>query len=236
MKGVIMAGGIGSRLRPLTNDIPKPMVPIIDRPVLYYIVNLLKNAGIKDIAMTLNYKPQKIINYFRDGREFGVNINYFIEDLPLGTAGSIKNAEEFIDGTFVVISGDAFTNIDLKSAIAYHKKKGGLLTVISKRVDDPFGFGVIKTDSQGLITEFKEKPENADSNLINTGIYICDKKVLDYIPQGFYDFGKQLLPSLIGGIYSFETDSFWSDIGTLSSYYKTNGMVAENPEKFAVEI
>ena len=236
MKAIIMAGGVGSRLRPLTNNQPKPMVPIIDRPILYYIVNLLKANGITEIAMTLNYMPQKIINYFKDGSKFGVTIEYFIENEPLGTAGSIKNAEEFIDGTFVVISGDAFTNVSIKEAIDFHKRNNGIMTIVAKEVEDPNGFGVLKTDEKGRVTEFVEKPEMASGNLINTGIYVCDKKVLDYIPDGFYDFGRELLPSLIGGLYAISTDKYWSDIGTLRSYYKTNSFVVENPSEFYVEL
>lgn len=235
MKAIIMAGGAGTRLRPLTNNIPKPMVPMVDRPVLYYTINLLKQYGIVDIAITLGYKPEKIIEYFGDGKDFGVRIKYYIEEFPMGTAGGVKSASDFVDGAFLVLSGDSFTNLALDAFVEYHNTTGGLFTLAAKEVDDPKGFGVIKTDAYGKVVKFIEKPKDAQENLINTGIYMMEKKVLDYIPDGFYDFGKQLIPNLLGEVYAYRTDCYWSDIGTLSSYYNTNSYLVQNPSAFHVD-
>jgi len=158
MKGIIMAGGAGSRLRPLTCDLPKPMVPIMNRPVMHYSVELLKKYGIKDIGVTLQYLPKVIQNYFGDGSQYKVQLHYFIEETPLGTAGSVKNAEKFLDETFIVISGDALTNIDLSKAIKFHKTKNSIATLILKRVEVPLEYGVVVTDQTGAITRFLEKP------------------------------------------------------------------------------
>ena len=122
MKGIIMAGGEGSRLRPLTCDLPKPMVPVMNKPVMAYSIDLLKRYGIRDIGVTLQYRPEQIMDYFQDGSEYGVRLNYYIEETPLGTAGSVKNTGNFLDQTFVVISGDALTDIDLERAIQFHKR------------------------------------------------------------------------------------------------------------------
>src|SRR5690606_1381477 len=158
MKAVIMAGGEGSRLRPLTCDIPKPMVPIVNVPVMEHIINLLRKHGIKEIAVTLAYLPQKIKDYFGNGSNFGVNIYYFTEDVPLGTAGSVKNAEEFLDETFVVISGDSLTNMDITKALEFHREKKSLATLVLTRVDVPLEYGVVITNENGNIEGFLEKP------------------------------------------------------------------------------
>lgn len=237
MKAVIMAGGMGSRLRPLTDKIPKPMVNIIDKPVAEYIVELLKKHGITDIAMTLCYRPSVIMRYFGDGSKWGVKISYFIEESPLGTAGSVKNAQKFLDEDFVVISGDAFTNIDLTSLIDMHYNAKAQVTIATKSVDDVTSFGVVATDGSGLVTQFVEKPLKSDIRTVNTGIYVMDKSVLDMIPKGvFYDFSKQLFPRMKGSLYAFECNCYWSDIGTLSSYYLTNNDVAVNAALFGVSL
>lgn len=236
MQAIIMAGGQGSRLKPLTNNIPKPLVPIIDKPVLNYIIKQLTKFGITDIAMTVGYKSEMIMNAFGNGSKFGVNIKYFIEETPLGTAGGVKNTGEFIKGDFLVISGDSITDIDLYEMYEEHKRNNALITLACKEVDDITGFGVIKVDLSGKVLDFMEKPEFSTEKLVNTGIYIMDKKVLDMIPDGFYDFGRNLLPSMKDGLYAYKTDSYWSDIGTLASYYMTNHYVATNPNSFGVNL
>jgi NDP-sugar pyrophosphorylase family protein len=234
MQAIIMAGGSGSRLRPLTNDIPKPMVPIIDRPVLELIIRHLKKHNITDIAMTLGYKADIIKSAYGDGSKFGVNIRYYVEDKPLGTAGGVKNASDFIKGEFIVISGDAVTDIDIKEMYEFHKDKGALITLACKELEDVTGMGVLKVDEDGKVIEFMEKPEHTEEKLVNTGIYIMEKRALELIPDGFYDFGRNLLPSLQSGLYAYETHNFWSDIGTLASYYMTNHFVASNPNLFGI--
>src|SRR5690554_6815492 len=158
MKGIIMAGGEGSRLRPLTCNLPKPMVPILNKPIMTYSIELLKSYGITDIGVTLQYMPEVIKDHFHEGSEYGVSLNYFIEDTPLGTAGSVKNADSFLDETFVVISGDALTDIDLGSAIEFHKEKGSIATLVLKSVEVPLEYGVVVTSKDGQIERFLEKP------------------------------------------------------------------------------
>ena len=226
MKAVIMAGGFGTRLMPLTENEPKPMVKLIDKPVLQYIIELLKKHGITDIALTLAYMPEKITSYFGDGSKFGVNLTYFTENEPLGTAGSVKQTRNFVSDDFLVISGDCYTEIDLSKAIDFHYRLNSPFTVVSQPKGNPVGYGVLEVDIDHKVTKFSEKPEGVKSGLINTGIYVVNKKILDEIPDGFYDFGKQLIPKLVGRIYSCVDYAYWSDIGTLVSYYETNAKIA----------
>lgn len=228
MKAVIMAGGFGTRLMPLTENEPKPMVKLIDKPVLQYTIELLKKHGITDIAVTLAYLPEKIKSYFGDGSKFGVNLTYFTENEPLGTAGSVKQTRNFVSDDFFVISGDCYTEIDLSKAIDFHYSLNSSFTVVSQPKENPVGYGVLEVDINHKITKFVEKPEGVKSGLINTGIYVLNKKILDEIPDGFYDFGKQLIPKLVGKIYSYVDYSYWSDIGTLISYYETNAKIARD--------
>lgn len=226
MNAIIMAGGKGSRLSPLTDDLPKPLVKIIDKPVMEHIIGLLKKSGINDIGVTLGYKADKIIEYFGNGDKLGVNLTYFVENEPLGTAGSVKAAENFVTDDFVVISGDAYTAMDISRAIDFHIAKSSPFTIVSTPSSNPVGLGVLETDFDGRVTRFVEKPENPRPSLINCGIYIINKSVLALIPDGFYDFGKQLLPRLTDSAYAYVTYDYWSDIGTLPSYYYTNYLVA----------
>lgn len=222
MKGVIMAGGRGSRLMPLTNHIPKPLVPILDKPVMWYIVKLLKRAGIEDVVVTLGYLGDEIEKAFGDGSALGVRLTYVREDKPLGTAGGVKNAQAYLDEDFVVVSGDAYTDFDLAGLIDYHYQKGGLVTLAAYTVDDASRFGVIVADENGLVRSFQEKPVHPLSRTVNTGIYVCDRRLLHLIPDGTVDFAKDVFPRLLGNIYAKECDGFWSDIGTLPTYYQTN--------------
>ncbi len=231
MQAIILAGGVGSRLRPLTNDIPKPMVKMLDKPVLYYIIDLLKKHDFTDIRLTLNYKAEAITDYFKDGSNLGVKLSYYIEEKPLGTAGSVKAASEDLEEDFLVISGDAFTEINLSEFYYEHKKGEEIATIAVKEVEDARGFGVVKVRN-GIVEEFIEKPLNPTEKLINTGIYMFKREVLHLIPEGFYDFGKDLFPRLVGKTRAYETREYWSDIGTLKSYYQTNLYVVDNLNKF----
>ncbi len=224
MKAVIMAGGEGSRLRPLTCNRPKPMVPIANKPVMEHIIELLKKYGIKDIAVTLQYMPEKIKDYFGDGSEYGVNLKYFTEDVPLGTAGSVKNAEEFLDETFIVISGDALTDINLEEALEFHKKNRSIATLVLKKVECPIEYGVVVTAADGKIRRFLEKPSWGEvfSDTVNTGIYVLSPEVLKYFEKGVvFDFSKDLFPILLKKdepMYGFVTQDYWCDIGDLDAY------------------
>jgi len=226
MKAIIMAGGKGIRLRPLTNDIPKPMVKIIDKPVLQYMLELCRVHGITEIGLTLGYRSDSIIDYFGDGSHFGVKLTYFLENEPMGTAGSVKGALNFVSDDFIVLSGDAYTTIDLTKAIAFHKAKNSMFTLIATPHKNPVGLGVLETDHDGTLSAFIEKPAESRPSLINCGIYILNKSVLDMVPDGPYDFGRQLIPRLIGKAYAFVTYDYWSDIGTLPSYYYTNYLIS----------
>ncbi len=223
-----MAGGSGTRLRPLTVSLPKPMIPFFGRPVMEYAVKLLKTHGIFEVATTLQYHPDKIINYFEDGQKWGVHIQHFVEDRPLGTAGSVKNAKGFLDETFVVLSGDGITNADLTKAIEFHKKNGSKVTIVLKEVEIPIEYGIVLTDEEGRIQRFFEKPSWSEvfSNLANTGIYIIEPEILDYIEDGKpFDFSKDLFPKLLKEnvpMFGFKMDGYWCDIGDVGSYIKAH--------------
>lgn len=228
MKAVIMAGGEGTRLRPLTSMRPKPMVPIVNQPVMEHILGLVKHYGMTEIVATLQFMPQVIEEYFRDGEEWGVDISYALEETPLGTAGSVKNAEEALDDTFLVISGDALTDINLRQVIDYHATHDGPVTICLKRVDDPLEFGVVITREDGRIERFLEKPTwgQVFSDTINTGIYVIDREVLDHIPsKKQYDFSAELFPKLMDEgypLYGYVADGYWCDVGSLGSYMQVH--------------
>lgn len=227
MKAVIMAGGKGTRLRPLTCHLPKPMVPLLGRPCMAYMIELLQRHGIHDIAVTMQYKPEVIREYFGDGQAFGVNLHYFEEISPLGTAGSVKQACEFLDETFIVISGDALTDFDLKEALVFHKEKQAEATLVLTRVSQPLEYGVVMTNEEGHITRFLEKPSWGEvfSDTVNTGIYILEPETLDHIPPGQeFDFSQQLFPFLLEGnrgLYGYISSGYWTDIGNLQQYRQT---------------
>jgi Nucleoside-diphosphate-sugar pyrophosphorylase involved in lipopolysaccharide biosynthesis/translation initiation factor 2B, gamma/epsilon subunits (eIF-2Bgamma/eIF-2Bepsilon) len=228
MKAVIMAGGEGTRLRPLTCNRPKPMVPIANKPVMEHIVELLKKHNFEDVAVTLQYMPDLIKEYFSDGNEYGLKIRYYIEETPLGTAGSVKNAEEFLDDTFIVISGDALTDIDLTKALEFHRKKKSIATIILKKVDIPLEYGVVVTDDEGRITRFLEKPSWGEvfSDTVNTGIYILSPEVLGYFKRNImFDFSKDLFPLIMKDnktMYGFVTDDYWCDVGDIRAYVQAH--------------
>ncbi|MFI3229762.1 MAG: nucleotidyltransferase family protein [Bacillota bacterium] len=226
MKAIIMAGGRGTRLSPLTDNKPKPLVKIIDKPVLQHIIELLAQHGITEIGLTLGYKAEAIMEAFGNGSAMGVNLTYFVEREPLGTAGSVRACKDFIDGDVLVMSGDAYTNIDLTEAMQFHHKKRTIMTLIATPLANPQGLGVLKIDHNNAIIAFEEKPTHAVQSLINCGIYILSPAALAMIPVGKYDFGRDLLPRLLNKAHAYVTYKYWSDIGTLQSYYYTNYLVA----------
>lgn len=232
-----MSGGMGTRLRPLTCNLPKPMVPMFNRPVMEYGVDLLKRYGIEDIAVTLYYLPNMIMDYFGDGSNMDANIKYYIEDRPLGTGGSVKNAYKFLDSTFIVISGDAFTDINLEEAWNFHREKGSKATLVLKREPIPLEYGVVITDEDGKIIRFLEKPSWGEvfSDTINTGIYILEPEVLDYYEYGEnFDFSKDLFPRLLQDgvpMYGYITEEYWCDVGDLDTYIETHADILSNKDK-----
>ncbi|MCL5036059.1 MAG: DUF5752 family protein [Chloroflexi bacterium] len=224
MKAVVMAGGEGSRLRPLTIQRPKPLVSICNKPVMQYIIELLKNHGIEQIVVTLHYLADEIVSYFGDGSDFGVQLIYSVEDTPLGTAGSVKQAQKYLDDTFIIISGDALTDFNLTDIVNYHRNKGATATITLTRVDNPLEYGVVITDEEGRIRRFLEKPSWGElfSDTINTGIYVLEPEVFDLMEEGEkYDFSKDIFPSLLEQdrpMYGCVAPGYWCDIGNLQAY------------------
>ncbi len=227
MKAIILAGGEGTRLRPLTAHVAKPAVPVMGKPVIVHIIELLKKHGIDKIAITLKYLPSTIKDtvsmYLPD-----VNVEFFTEQIPLGTAGSVNNCEGYTDDDFIVVCGDAMTDVNLTEAMNYHYKKESKLTIITKKVDCPSDYGVVLTDTNNCVTGFSEKPSTNETvgNLVNTGIYIINHDVLNYCEKDKnVDFAKDIFPKLLENnekIYTFETKDFWCDIGDITSYRETN--------------
>ena len=225
MRAVLMAGGSGTRLRPLTCDLPKPMVPILNRPIAEHIINLLKRHNITEIVATLHYLPDSMRDYFQDGSDFGVQMTYAVEeDQPLGTAGCVKNIAELLDDTFLVISGDSITDFDLQAAIDFHRSKKSKATLILTRVPNPIEFGVVITDEEGRINRFLEKPSTSEifSDTVNTGTYILEPEVLEYLPVNQEcDFSKELFPLLLEKgepMYGYVAQGYWCDVGHLEAY------------------
>ncbi len=225
MKGVIMAGGFGTRLRPLTLGLPKPMVPVANRPVMQRIVELLTRHGITEQVALLYFQPERIRDHFGDGSSHGVRMEYVGAEGDLGTAGSVKLGEAEIGRQrFMVISADVLTDFDLGAAVAFHERKGALATLVLTRVDNPLQFGVVITDPEGRITRFLEKPSWGEvfSDTVNTGIYILEPEVFDLIPPGRdFDFSKDLFPLMLSKglpLYGHIAPGYWKDIGTLGEY------------------
>ncbi|MEQ8539701.1 MAG: mannose-1-phosphate guanyltransferase [Coleofasciculus sp. D1-CHI-01] len=229
MRAVLMAGGSGTRLRPLTCDLPKPMVPVLNRPIAEHIINLLKRHNITEVIATLYYLPDVMRDYFQDGSDFGVQMTYAVEEeQPLGTAGCVKNIAELLDDTFIVISGDSITDFDLKAAIEFHKSRKSKATIVLYRVPNPVEFGVVITDEQMRIRRFLEKPSTSEifSDTVNTGTYILEPSVLDYLPENTEsDFSKDLFPLLLDKgepMYGFVADGYWCDVGHLDAYRESH--------------
>ncbi|HZT12859.1 MAG TPA: mannose-1-phosphate guanyltransferase [Candidatus Baltobacteraceae bacterium] len=229
MKAVVMAGGEGSRLRPLTSRRPKPLAPIANRPVMHHIVALLARHGVTEVVATLHYLADEIESYFGDGSRAGVRLSYVVEDTPLGTAGAVKLAEDRLrDDAFVIISGDAMTDLDLTALIQHHRAQGNDATIALQAVSNPLEFGVVITDEHGRITRFLEKPSWGEvfSDTINTGIYVLNPEIFELMEAGgIYDFSKDLFPRMlhegkrIGG---YVIDDYWTDVGNLQQYQQAN--------------
>ena len=228
MRAVVMAGGEGTRLRPLTSNQPKPMVPIVGKPCMEHILELLREHGFNDIVITVAFLPQAIRTYFGDGGNLGLNIEYSVEESPLGTAGSVRLASDRLDETFLVISGDALCDIDLNKIVDFHKEKGAAVTIGLKSVENPLEFGIVVTDDDGKVERFLEKPSwgQVFSDTINTGIYVLEPEVLRHIPTDRpFDFSKELFPLLLEmgrPIYGYVCDGYWQDIGNLDQYRQAN--------------
>ena len=228
LQAVVMAGGEGSRLRPLTSNMPKPMLPVANRPLMEHIVMLLREHGVTDVVATVQFLSSVIRNYFGDGSDLDVNLSYSTEDVPLGTAGSVLNARDLLSGTFLVISGDALTDIDLTEVVRWHKEKGAAATIVLKPMDDPLEFGVVMTDDEDRVERFLEKPSwgQVFSDTVNTGIYVIEPEVLDLIPPDQpYDFSSELFPLMLDKglpIYGYSSDAYWTDVGNAEAYLQAH--------------
>ena len=223
-----MAGGQGTRLRPLTSNQPKPMLPIVGRPMMEHVLQLLREHGSTEVVATVQFLASVIRTYFGDGSDLGIELAYATENEPLGTAGSVKNAEPLLEDTFLVISGDHVTDVDLSAAAAFHKERGAAATVILKHAENPLEFGIVIVDDDGRIERFLEKPGWGEvfSDTINTGIYVLEPEVLQYIPPGEeFDFAQDLFPLLLDKglpLYGFVADGYWADVGHLEAYLEVH--------------
>ena len=223
-----MAGGEGTRLRPLTSNQPKPMVPIVGKPCMEHILELLKEHGLEEVIVTVAFMPQAIRSYFGTGDSLGMAIEYSVEESPLGTAGSVRLASDRLGETFLVISGDALCDVDLTDLIRSHRERGAAVTIGLKSVDNPLEFGIVVTDDEGRIERFLEKPSWSQvfSDTINTGIYVLEPEVLRHVPtDGPFDFSKELFPLLLEmgrPMYGYVFDDYWQDIGNLDQFRQAN--------------
>jgi len=233
MKAVILAGGEGTRLRPLTSNQPKPMLPLVNRPMMEHIVRLLAQHGFDDIVVTVAFLANHIRNYFGDGSEFGVRMRYATEDSPLGTAGSVRNAADELDDTFLVISGDVLTDIDLGAFVKAHRDSGAFASIALKRVENPLEFGIVITRPDGMIERFLEKPTwgQVFSDTINTGIYVLEPSVFDLIPEGeVVDFSGDVFPAALAQgrpLLGEVVEGYWEDVGTLEAYLSSHADVLD---------
>ena len=241
MKAMIMAAGLGTRLRPVTYEMPKPMVPVLNRPVMEHILELLERHGFREVIANLHWFPDLIKAHFGDGSRLGVELSYSEEEELLGTAGGVRNAAGFLGDRFLVISADAVTDVDLGAMREFHGSHDGIATLATKRVQETQEFGVVVTGSDGRVQGFQEKPDPAEalSDLANCGIYMFDAEIFDYFlpegetskvakpddPPGFNDWATDVLPALLEGdvpFYSHEIDAYWNDIGNLEELRSSN--------------
>src|SRR5882762_5060502 len=228
MQAVVMAGGEGSRLRPLTINRPKPMVSIVNKPCLGHIFDLLQRHGINDAFVTLQYLASQIQDSFGDGGSVGMRLKYSVEESPLGTGGSVRQIGDALSETFIVISGDALTDIDLSKVIAFHRERKAAVTLTLYHVANPLEYGVVITGEDGRISKFLEKPSWGEvfSDTINTGIYVIEPRVLErYKPGEAFDFSKDLFPALLAEgepLYGYIASGYWTDVGSISEYARAN--------------
>jgi len=228
LTAVILVGGPGTRLQPLTDDRPKSVLPVLNRPFMEHTIAYLRQHGIEDIILTLNYLPDVIKSYLGDGSRYGVSLTYCLEKEPLGTAGAVKNAEVYLDNTFFVLNGDVFTDINLTDMLANHRDNKAIATISLTWMDDPSAYGVVETDADNRVKRFIEKPPRAEAttNWINAGTYILEPEVLQYIPSDtHYMFEKGLYPELLdtgAPVYGYPCRGYFLDMGTPGNYFSLN--------------
>ncbi len=226
MKAVILAGGFGTRLHPITKTVPKPLVPVRGKPCMEHTLRLLADSGVTDAVVTLHYLGEKIREYFGDER-FGVRLEYMTETEPLGTAGCVRAAAEHLDGDFFVISADVYCTLDLRAAAGFHRSKDADITMLLYEAEDVRRYGVVDVEGDGRVTGFTEKPESAvASHTVNTGIYVLNERILHLIPAGRkYDFSRDLFPLMLDSgyrLYGCRPAGNWRDIGSIGEFYACN--------------
>ncbi|MDD5289516.1 MAG: NDP-sugar synthase, partial [Dehalococcoidales bacterium] len=224
VKAVILVGGQGTRLRPLTYNTPKPMVPVLNLPFLEHVIRNLKEHDITEIVMAQHYLAESMKSYFGDGSKLGVKLHYVMEDTPRGTAGAVKNAAKYLDGTFVVLNGDIFHNRDFTEMLKFHRRHKAKVTIVLTPVEDPTIYGVVETDQRGKVKRFLEKPkaEEVTTNMINAGTYVLEPEVLQRIPSGTkHSFEREVFPRMLmegEPVYAYPSDNYWMDTGTPEKY------------------
>jgi len=223
-KAVILVGGQGTRLRPLTYNTPKPMVPVLNVPFLEHVIRNLKEHNVTEIVLAQHYLAESMTNYFGDGSKLGVKLYYVMEDSPRGTAGAVKNVEKHLDGTFLVLNGDIFHNRDFTGMLKFHHRHKAKATIVLSPVEDPIHFGVIETDRNNRVKRFleKPKPEEVTTNMINAGTYVLEPEVLKRIPPDTrFSFERDVFPQMLTdgeAVYAYPTDNYWMDTGTPEKY------------------
>ena len=226
MQAVVLAGGLGTRLHPLTATTPKPMLPLLDRPFLERLLQRLQGHGVTHALLTLHHHPEQIRRHFGDGASLGLAMDYLVEEQPLGTAGGVKALEGLLTGTFAVCNGDIFTDLDLRAALDFHRRQGAAATIVLTHADDPTAFGMVETDGAGRVLRFVEKPapERVTTHWVNAGTYILEPDVLRYAPAGEpFMFEGGLFPRLLEegeAVYAFPSDAYWTDMGTPAAYLR----------------
>ena len=242
MRAVVMAGGEGTRLRPMTANQPKPLLPVVNKPIMDHVLRLLRRHSFDETIVTVQFLASMVRNYFGDGEEFGMSLQYATEDIPLGTAGSVKNAESALrDGPFLVISGDALTDIDLSDLVRFHKDNAALVTVALARVPDPLEFGIVIANSDGRIERFLEKPTwgQVFSDTVNTGIYVMEPEVLAHVPSAeTVDWSADVFPTLLdrgAPVYGWVAEGYWEDVGTHEAYHRVQADVLSGKVKADID-
>lgn len=226
---MVLAAGLGTRLMPLTGKISKPMVPIVNRPVMEHLMRLFSRQGFRELSVNLHYFPDAIKDYFGDGSRWGLDVRYSEEERLLGTAGGVRKCREFLErGTFLVVSGDALSDVDLNAMLVFHRDRKALATIMVTQVEDTSTYGVVLADDDGRVRGFQEKPPEAEalSNVANSGIYAFEPEVFDLIPpEGPYDFGSELFPKLVeerDDVFAWRHGSYWNDVGSIEEYQRGN--------------
>jgi mannose-1-phosphate guanylyltransferase len=240
MQAVILVGGEGTRLRPLTSTVPKPVVPLVDRPFLAYMLEWLKSHGVDDVVMSMGYLATAVRNVLGDGSAYGLNLRYVEEPDPRGTAGALKFAEDLLEERFLMLNGDVLTDIDLTQQIARHESTGAQATLALVAVDDPSAYGLVRLEDDGAVREFVEKPsaDQIDTNLISAGAYVLERSILDLVPPDKnVSIEREVWPRLIGdGLYGFPAEAYWLDIGTPERYLQGTFDIIEGNVQTALNL